>query len=304
MPSRGGDRGERRGRHRAAVADAELRRRLRVLGARLPVGAVPHGLRRRTRSCTRRRRASRSPQAMLDRAKPYLQRHRAATTRWYYARRSAGRSRRTRCTRASSSATSTSRRAQKLLAEAGGVDEAVDGGERLAARRCSRGNKAAADGAQGDRAPRAEQGVSETAGAANFTTELRRRRYLLLASDRRVDAVMLESLIQEQKDLDLIPKVVTGLLAHRKAGRWLNTQENTFALLALDLYFQTVREGDAGLRRARVARQRLRRRPRVQGPHDRLLRDRDPDEGRRDARQAGPDDPEGRQGPALLPRSA
>jgi uncharacterized protein YfaS (alpha-2-macroglobulin family) len=32
---------------------------------------------------------------------------------------------------------------------------------------------------------------------------------------------------------------VTGLLAHRKAGRWLNTQENTFALLALDLYFQT-----------------------------------------------------------------
>ena len=83
---------------------------------------------------------------------------------------------------------------------------------------------------------------------------------------------MLESLIQEQKDLDLIPKVVTGLLAHRKAGRWLNTQENTFALLALDLYFQTYEKVDAGLRRARVARQRLRRRPRVQGPHDRLLR--------------------------------
>ncbi|MFN0253264.1 MAG: hypothetical protein ACKV2T_40715 [Kofleriaceae bacterium] len=33
--------------------------------------------------------------------------------------------------------------------------------------------------------------------------------------------------------------MVTGLLAHRKAGRWLNTQENTFALVALDLYFQT-----------------------------------------------------------------
>ncbi|MCX5743248.1 MAG: hypothetical protein NT062_12210 [Proteobacteria bacterium] len=28
------------------------------------------------------------------------------------------------------------------------------------------------------------------------------------------------------------------MLAHRKAGRWLNTQENTFALLALDAYFQ------------------------------------------------------------------
>ena len=81
--------------------------------------------------------------------------------------------------------------------------------------------------------------VSETAGAANFTTSYGDGAYLLLASDRRVDSVMLESLIQEQKDLDLIPKLVTGLLAHRKAGRWLNTQENTFALLAMDLYFQT-----------------------------------------------------------------
>src|SRR4029078_7935037 len=81
--------------------------------------------------------------------------------------------------------------------------------------------------------------VSETAGAANFTTAYGDGAYLLLSSDRRVDAVMLESLIQEQPTLDLIPKLVTGLLAHRKAGRWLNTQENTFALLALDQYFQT-----------------------------------------------------------------
>ena len=81
--------------------------------------------------------------------------------------------------------------------------------------------------------------VSETAGAANFTTGYADGNYLLLASDRRVDGVMLESLIQEQPSLDLIPKIVTGLLAHKKAGRWLNTQENTFILLALDQYFQT-----------------------------------------------------------------
>ena len=81
--------------------------------------------------------------------------------------------------------------------------------------------------------------VSETAGAANFTTGYADGNYLLLASDRRVDAVMLESLIQEQPGNDLIPKIVTGLLAHRTAGRWLNTQENTYALLAMDLYFQT-----------------------------------------------------------------
>jgi alpha-2-macroglobulin len=30
---------------------------------------------------------------------------------------------------------------------------------------------------------------------------------------------------------------VAGLLAHRKAGRWANTQENVFVLLALDRYF-------------------------------------------------------------------
>ena len=81
--------------------------------------------------------------------------------------------------------------------------------------------------------------VSETAGAANFTTSYGDGNYLLLSSDRRVDGVMLESLIQEQKDLDVIPKIVTGLLAHRTAGRWLDTQENSFILRALDLYFHT-----------------------------------------------------------------
>ncbi|MDQ3364331.1 MAG: Ig-like domain-containing protein [Myxococcota bacterium] len=81
--------------------------------------------------------------------------------------------------------------------------------------------------------------VSETAGAANFTTSYGDAAYVLLASDHRVDAVMLEALIQEQRDLDLIPKLVTGLLGHRKGGRWLNTQENTFALVAMDRYFQT-----------------------------------------------------------------
>ena len=81
--------------------------------------------------------------------------------------------------------------------------------------------------------------VSETAGAANFTTGYGDGGHLILSSDRRVDAIFLESLIQDQPTLELIPKLVTGLLAHRKAGRWLNTQENAFALLALDRYFQT-----------------------------------------------------------------
>ncbi len=126
---------------------------------------------------------------------------------------------------------------KKLLAEAGGVDKVTmeTDGWLLG---LFAGDKAAEPERKAI-VRYAMNHVSETAGAANFTTGYGDGGYLLLSSDRRVDAVMLESLIAEQPSLDLIPKVVTGLLAHRKAGRWLNTQENTFALLALDLYFHT-----------------------------------------------------------------
>ena len=82
--------------------------------------------------------------------------------------------------------------------------------------------------------------VVETAGAANFTTSYREEDgYLLLASNRRADAVILDALISDQPDSDLIPKLVTGLLANRTQGRWGNTQENVFVLLTLDKYFNT-----------------------------------------------------------------
>jgi uncharacterized protein YfaS (alpha-2-macroglobulin family) len=81
--------------------------------------------------------------------------------------------------------------------------------------------------------------VVETAGMANFTTSYREEDgYLLLASDRRADGVLLGALIVNQPDSDLIPKTVRGLLAHQKRGAWGNTQENVFILLALDSYFQ------------------------------------------------------------------
>ncbi len=81
--------------------------------------------------------------------------------------------------------------------------------------------------------------VVETAGAAHFGTPYGEQGYLLLASDRRADAVILEAMMADRPQSDLIPKLVTGLLAHRKAGRWSNTQENVFVLLALDKYFNT-----------------------------------------------------------------
>lgn len=81
--------------------------------------------------------------------------------------------------------------------------------------------------------------VEETAGAAHFVTSYSDGAHLLLHSDRRVDALMLEALIADQPQSDLIPKLAEGLLAHRKAGRWGSTQENAFVLLALDRYFNT-----------------------------------------------------------------
>jgi alpha-2-macroglobulin len=79
----------------------------------------------------------------------------------------------------------------------------------------------------------------ETAGAANFVTSYGEQAYLLLHSNRRTDGIVLDALINDQPDSDLIPKVVAGLLAHKTAGRWNNTQENVFILLALDRYFNT-----------------------------------------------------------------
>ncbi|MFN8383439.1 MAG: alpha-2-macroglobulin family protein [Anaerolineales bacterium] len=79
--------------------------------------------------------------------------------------------------------------------------------------------------------------VVETAGAANFTTAYTEQTYLLLSSDRRTDAILLDALMEDNPQSDLIPKLVNGLLAHRSKGRWDNTQENVFVLLSLDHYF-------------------------------------------------------------------
>jgi uncharacterized protein YfaS (alpha-2-macroglobulin family) len=81
--------------------------------------------------------------------------------------------------------------------------------------------------------------VSETAGTAHFVCSYDDGDYLILNSSRRADGVILEALIGDQPQNDLIPKIVRGLLAHRVKGRWENTQENVFILLALDRYFNT-----------------------------------------------------------------
>lgn len=81
--------------------------------------------------------------------------------------------------------------------------------------------------------------ATEEAATAHFASSYSDNDYLLLNSDRRADAVILEALIGDQPRSELIPKIVRGLLAHRTRGRWENTQENAFVLLALDRYFAT-----------------------------------------------------------------
>lgn len=81
--------------------------------------------------------------------------------------------------------------------------------------------------------------ATEDAGTAHFVTSYSDGEHLLLASERRADGIILEALIGDQPQSDLIPKIVRGLLAHRTRGRWANTQENVFILLALDRYFAT-----------------------------------------------------------------
>ena len=79
--------------------------------------------------------------------------------------------------------------------------------------------------------------VSETAGMAHFVDAYEDGAHVLMHSNRRSDGVVLEALIRTLPDSDLIVKVVKGLQAHRVRGRWMNTQENVFVLLALDRYF-------------------------------------------------------------------
>lgn len=83
----------------------------------------------------------------------------------------------------------------------------------------------------------------ETAETANFAVNYSNDncQHVLLRSNRRTDGIVLDALIavdHKKEQRNLVTKVVKGLLAHKKQnGRWRNTQENVFILLALKRYF-------------------------------------------------------------------
>ena len=82
--------------------------------------------------------------------------------------------------------------------------------------------------------------LADRGGAAEVTGDYE---HLLLHSDARTDAVLLEALIAAQPASGMIANLADGLLARRVEGRWGTSQENVWSVLALRRYFDTV---DAG----------------------------------------------------------
>jgi alpha-2-macroglobulin len=78
----------------------------------------------------------------------------------------------------------------------------------------------------------------ETAAGVTFAERYTDGAHLLLHSRQRTDAVVLEALMTADAGSDLVPKLAQSLLAYRTSGRWAGTQENAWALLALDRYFR------------------------------------------------------------------
>eukprot|EP01080_Neovahlkampfia_damariscottae_P009738 gene9738-2065_t len=82
--------------------------------------------------------------------------------------------------------------------------------------------------------------VIETPETAGFTTsygENNDAQLVMLHSNRRTDAIILDALIEVDPKNSLIPKIVKGLMKHKKNGKWGSTSENCFILLAMKKYF-------------------------------------------------------------------
>jgi hypothetical protein len=143
--------------------------------------------------------------------------------------------------------------------------------------------------------------VYEGAGTAHFADAYEDGDYVLFHSDRRADAVLLDALIDAAERQTLVPKLVEELLTRRHGGRWANTQESVFVLLALDHYFQVyekatpefvARMAGRGFHRGSPVQGSNAGEPAGGGAHER---------SEPTAAESRPGDREGGHGPALLP---
>ncbi|CAF1018384.1 unnamed protein product [Adineta steineri] len=86
--------------------------------------------------------------------------------------------------------------------------------------------------------------VSETSETANFITSYGDDgQSVMLHSDQRTDAILLEALLYTNPNSTLCTKLCKGLQAHKVKGAWKSTQENCFVLSALAKYFH-IKERD------------------------------------------------------------
>ncbi|CAF2547681.1 unnamed protein product [Rotaria sp. Silwood2] len=80
--------------------------------------------------------------------------------------------------------------------------------------------------------------VNETSETANFITSYGDDgQSVMLHSNQRTDAILLESLLYIDPNSTLCTKLCKGLQAHKVKGAWKSTQENCYVLIALDKYF-------------------------------------------------------------------
>ncbi|CAF1558512.1 unnamed protein product, partial [Adineta steineri] len=86
--------------------------------------------------------------------------------------------------------------------------------------------------------------VNETSETANFITSYGDDgQSVMLHSDQRTDAILLEALLYIDPNSTLCTKLCKGLQAHKVKGAWKSTQENCFVLIALEKYFH-IKEKD------------------------------------------------------------
>ncbi len=85
--------------------------------------------------------------------------------------------------------------------------------------------------------------VDETAGKAVFASSYREEdEHLVLSSNKRSSALLLQALIKTRPETDLMTKLVAGLLSDRRRGHWGSTQSNVFVILAMHDYYRQFEE--------------------------------------------------------------
>ncbi len=81
--------------------------------------------------------------------------------------------------------------------------------------------------------------VHETASTARVAATYAESERLLLVSENKTTALVLDALIREEPTQPLITKLARGVLDARKGGRWRSTQENLYVLQTMRRYFDT-----------------------------------------------------------------